>query len=108
MSEKGNVAIFEATLNAEEAEKRTVPVGQHLLALAFGREELKPRHGAPSGLLGFCYCFSVGEAAGGGDESSSAGVVPLSSDAPTQSPAQILVPLTVPTSLQPIGVLGFA
>jgi hypothetical protein len=25
-----------------EAEKRTVPVGQHLLALAFGREELKP------------------------------------------------------------------
>jgi hypothetical protein len=44
----------------------------------------------------------------GGGDASSAGVEPLSSDAPTQSPAQILVPLTVPTSLQPIGVLGFA
>ena len=47
-------------------------------------------------------------ATAGRDESSSAGVAPLSSDAPTQSPAQILVPLTVPTSLQPIGVPGFA
>jgi hypothetical protein len=60
------------------------------------------------GLPGFYYSFSVGAAPGGEDEISSAGVAPLSSDAPTQSPAQILVPLTVPTSLQPIGVLGFA
>jgi hypothetical protein len=65
------------------------------------------RKGASAGLLGFYYCFSVG-AAGGGDAGSSAGVAPLSSDAPTQSPAQILVPLTVPTSLHPTGVLGFA
>ena len=65
------------------------------------------RKRAPARLLGFYYCFSEGATAGG-DEGSSAGVAPLSSDAPTQSPAQILVPLTVPTSLQPIGVLGFA
>jgi hypothetical protein len=59
-------------------------------------------------LLGLDYSFS-GEATMGGDgETSSAGLVPLSSDASTQLPAQILVPLTVPTSLQPIGVLGFA
>jgi hypothetical protein len=44
----------------------------------------------------------------GSDEGSSAGVVLLSSEAPAQSPAQILVPLTVPTSLQPIGVFAFA
>jgi len=42
----------------------------------------------------------------GKDSVSVAGVVPLSSD-PTQSPAHSLVPLTVPTSLQPIGSFGF-
>lgn len=59
------------------------------------------------GADGFYYFFSLGATAGG-DESSSAGVVPLSSDAPTHSPAQLLVPLTVPTSLHPIGARGFA
>jgi hypothetical protein len=59
-------------------------------------------------LLSFYYSLSGRAATGGGDETSSAGVAPRSSDAPTQSPAQILVPLTVPTSLQPIGALGAA
>jgi len=36
----------------------------------------------------------------------SAEVLPLNSD-DTQSPAQSLVPLTVPTNLQPIGPFGF-
>jgi hypothetical protein len=54
------------------------------------------------------YCLSVGAVVDGSDEGSSAGVVLLSSEAPAQSPAQILVPLTVPTSLQPIGVFAFA
>src|SRR6267143_1941702 len=57
---------------------------------------------APAGLLRFYCSFSAGVATGGGDETSSAGVAPLSSDASTQLPAQILVPLTVPTSLQPM------
>src|SRR5260370_6769504 len=39
-------------------------------------------------------------------ESGFVSVAPLSSDA-TQSPAHSLVPLTVPTSLQPIGSFGF-
>src|SRR5712671_5918369 len=58
----------------------------------------------------FCciaYCLSAAggfpSGAGGG---SGAGVVPRSSDADAQSPAQSLVPLTVPTSLQPIGARG--
>ena len=35
------------------------------------------------------------------------GTAPLSPAASAQSPAQIFVPLTVPTSLHPIGVCGF-
>ncbi len=42
-----------------------------------------------------------------GAEGSTAGVLPRSSDAGAQSPAHSLVPLTVPTSLQPIGATGF-
>src|SRR5467141_2503712 len=42
----------------------------------------------------------------GKDSVSVAGVAPLNSDA-TQLPAHSLVPLTVPTSLQPIGSFGF-
>ena len=54
------------------------------------------------------YCFrSGGIAPGSGKDCVSvAGVVPLSSD-PVQWPAHSLVPLTVPTSLQPIGSFGF-
>src|ERR1700720_638797 len=52
------------------------------------------------------YCFSPGGACSGKDSVSGAGLAPLSSDA-TQSPAHSLVPLTVPTSLQPIGSFGF-
>jgi hypothetical protein len=59
-------------------------------------------------LLGLVYCFSMGTAAGGTDETPSPGIAPLSSDASAQPPAQMLVPLTVPTNLQPIGVPGFA
>ena len=57
------------------------------------------------------YCFSAGGFASGvgaGASGSGVGVAPRSSGAATQSPAQILVPLTVPTSLQPIGATGFA
>ena len=43
---------------------------------------------------------------GDGEAVSAAGAAPLSPAASVQSPAQILVPLTVPTSLQPIGVCG--
>src|SRR6266702_6305852 len=57
------------------------------------------------------YCLSVaggfGSGACAGASGSGVGVVPRSSDAATQSPAQSLVPLTVPTSLQPIGAGGF-
>ena len=52
------------------------------------------------------YCFSPGGAYSGKDSVSVAGVAPLSSDA-TQSPAHSLVPLTVPTSLQPVCSFGF-
>ena len=45
------------------------------------------------------YCLSVGASVGGGDAGSAGGKAPLSSAAPVQSPAQIFVPLTVPTSL---------
>jgi hypothetical protein len=51
---------------------------------------------------------SVGWSGGGFGTASSPVVVDLSSDAAVQSPAQSLVPLTVPTSLQPIGAVGFA
>jgi hypothetical protein len=71
--------------------------------------------GAPASAarrLGGPYCFWPGGMASfvrsGGEGASSAGAEPLSSDAAVQSPAQILVPLTVPTSLQPVGSFGFA
>ena len=56
------------------------------------------------------YCFTAGgfaSGAGAGAAVSGERVVPRSSDASAQSPAQSLVPLTVPTSLQPIGTCGF-
>jgi hypothetical protein len=56
------------------------------------------------------YCFSAGGFASGvgaGASGSGVGVAPRSSGAATQSPAQILVPLTVPTSLQPVCARGF-
>src|SRR5260370_40661093 len=43
----------------------------------------------------------------GRDWVSVADVVPLSSEPPTQSPAHSFVPLTVPTSLHPVGSFGF-
>jgi hypothetical protein len=54
------------------------------------------------------YCFSAGGFASGVGGGSAVGAVPRSPDAAAQSPAQSLVPLTVPTSLQPIGATGFA
>ena len=51
------------------------------------------------------YCFGATDGASGAG-GSAAGVVPLSSDGAAQSPAQILVPFTVPTNLQPIGACG--
>ena len=49
-----------------------------------------------------------GFASGAGAGATGSAGVPRSSDGAAQSPAQSLVPLTVPTSLQPIGVDGFA
>jgi|GraSoiStandDraft_24_1057298.scaffolds.fasta_scaffold511094_2 hypothetical protein len=56
------------------------------------------------------YCFAAGGFASGigGAVDSTGDVVPRSSDAAAQSPAQSLVPLTGPTSLHPIGAAGFA
>jgi hypothetical protein len=57
------------------------------------------------------YCFSAGGFASGvgaGGAGSAVGAVPRSPDAAAQSPAQILVPLTDPNSLHPIGADGFA
>src|SRR6266481_4426090 len=48
-----------------------------------------------------------GFASGAGAGAAGSAVVPRSSDGAAQSPAQSLVPLTVPTSLQPIGADGF-
>jgi hypothetical protein len=45
--------------------------------------------------------------AGGAGGAVSVGALPRSSGAAAQSPAQSLVPFTVPTSLQPIGATGF-
>jgi hypothetical protein len=56
------------------------------------------------------YCFSAGGFASGvgaGASGSGVGVAPRSSGAATQSPAHSFVPLTVPTSLQPIAARGF-
>jgi hypothetical protein len=56
------------------------------------------------------YCFSAGAlgptSGAGGAAGSAEGVVPRSSDAAAQSPAQSFVPLTVPTGLQPIDSFG--
>jgi hypothetical protein len=55
------------------------------------------------------YCFSAGGFASGvgdGAPGSAEGVAPRSSGAAAQSPAQILVPLTDPNSLQAIGADG--
>jgi hypothetical protein len=54
------------------------------------------------------YCFGAGftSGVGAGALGSIEGVVPRSSDATAQFPAQILVPLTVPTNVQPIGADG--
>ncbi len=52
------------------------------------------------------YSLGAGAFSPGGGAAGSA-VVPRSSDGAAQSPAQSLVPLTVPTSLQPIGADGF-
>ena len=66
---------------------------------------------APARAQTVTYSFAAGgfgSGAGAGAAGSAAGVVPRSSDdAAAQSPAQSLVPLTVPTSLQPIGANGF-
>jgi hypothetical protein len=56
------------------------------------------------------YCLAAGGFASGvgaGASGSGVGVAPRSSGAAAQSPAQSLVPLTVPTSLQPIAARGF-
>src|ERR1700730_9898645 len=53
------------------------------------------------------YCFSAGGFASGVGGGPAVGAVPRSPDAAAQSPAHSLVPLTVPTSLQPIGSFGF-
>src|SRR5436309_8816142 len=61
-------------------------------------------------LLRCTYCFSAGAFASGvgaGASGSGVGVAPRSSGAATQSRAQSLVPLTVPTSLQPVCARGF-
>jgi hypothetical protein len=61
---------------------------------------------AREGLATYCFGFASGD--GVGAAGSVVGVVPRSSDAAAHSPAQSLVPLTVPTSLQPIGACGFS
>jgi hypothetical protein len=68
-----------------------------------------PAKAAREGLA--TYCFSAGGFASGvgaGASGSGVGAAPRSSGGAKQSPAQSLVPLTVPTSLQAIGAIGFA
>jgi hypothetical protein len=68
-----------------------------------------PRVKADARLL-ITYCLAAGgldSGGGAGSAGSAAGAAPRSSGAAAQSPAQSLVPLTVPTSLQPIGAGGF-
>jgi hypothetical protein len=63
----------------------------------------------PEGLGNYCLAaggFASGAGAGAGG--SAMGEVPRISGGAKQSPAQSLVPLTVPTSLQAIGAIGFA
>jgi hypothetical protein len=57
-------------------------------------------------IYSFCPGGIIAPARSVSDGVSVTDAAPLSSD-PTQSPAHSLVPLTVPTSLQPIGSLGF-
>lgn len=53
------------------------------------------------------YCLaSGGLGSGAGSAGSAVGAASRSSGAAAQSPAQIFVPLTIPTSLQPIGASG--
>ena len=60
-------------------------------------------------LLNSYYSSSAwGFVLGVGAGAAGSAVVPRSSDDAAHSPAQSLVPLTVPTSLQPIGADGFA
>ena len=56
----------------------------------------------------FTYCFAAGFTSGLGAAAAGSAAVPRSSVAVAQSPDQILMPLTVPTSLQSIGTDGFA
>src|SRR5258708_3081242 len=69
------------------------------------------RHGAAARALSTQrpnYSLGAGGfASGAGAGATGSAVVPRSSDGAAQSPAQSLVPLTVPTSLQPIGADGF-
>ena len=54
------------------------------------------------------YCLAPGESrVGAASVGSAVGAGPRSSGAAAQSPAQIFVPLTIPTSLQPVGASGF-
>jgi hypothetical protein len=67
------------------------------------------RESRPEGLGNYCLAaggFASG--AGAGAAGSAMGEVSRSSGGAKQSPAQSLVPLTVPTSLQAIGAFGFA
>jgi hypothetical protein len=72
---------------------------------AKGRGVRMGRKPARESLATYCFGFASGD--GVGAAGSAVGVVPRSSDAAAHSPAQSLVPLTVPTSLQPIGSFGF-
>src|SRR3979490_870632 len=68
-----------------------------------------PRDGAGLSTKRPNYSLGAGGfASGAGAGAAGSAVVPRSSDGAAQSPAQSLVPLTVPTSLQPIGATGFA
>ena len=53
------------------------------------------------------HCFSAGVLASLGGAAGDGGVVSGAAAAAAQSPAQSLMPLTVPTNLQPIGACGF-
>ena len=78
---------------------------RNVLTQAFSHIDKATREGLAT------YWFSAGGFASGVGAravGSAGDVVPRSSDAAAQSPAQSLVPLTVPTSLQPIGAGGFA
>lgn len=83
------------------------PIGKKQPHGIASRSRTRDRSYSPDS--GRVYCFLPGGIApvarSGKDCVSVAGVVPLSSN-PVQSPAHSLVPLTVPTSLQPAGSFG--